>query len=69
MPTGYGLSHITLLQKIIDSLLSKEKKNIISAQESILSTKLIHALYKSDEIKKWVSLSEEPVSKRLGKDN
>jgi len=24
---------------------------------------------KSDEIKKWVSLSEEPVSKRLGKDN
>ena len=69
VPTGYGLSHITLLQKIIDSLLSKEKKNIISAQESILSTKLIHALYKSDEIKKWVSLSEEPVSKRLGKDN
>ena len=69
VPNGYGLSHITLLQKIIDSLLIKEKKNIISAKESILSTKLVHALYKSDEIKKWVSLSEEPVSQRLGKDN
>ena len=69
VPTGYGLSHITLLQKIIDSLLKNEKKNIISAQETILSTKLIHALYKSDEIKKWVALNEEPVSQRLGRDN
>ena len=69
VPTGYGLSHITLLQKIIDSLLKKEKKNIISAQEAILSTKLIHALYKSDETRKWVALNEEPVSLRLGKDN
>lgn len=69
VPNGYGLSHITLLQKIIDSLLTKEKKNIISAKESILSTKLVHALYKSDETKKWVYLNEEPISQRLGKDN
>ena len=69
VPTGYGLSHITLLQKIIDSLLKKEKKNIISAKETILSTKLIHALYKSDETKKWVLLSDEPISQRLGMDN
>ena len=69
VPTGYGLSHITLLEKIIDILLKNEKKNIISAQETILSTKLIHALYKSDEIKKWVNLDEKPTSKRLGKDN
>jgi|TARA_B110000438_G_C15736170_1_gene616443 predicted dehydrogenase len=69
VPTGYGLSHITLLQKIIDSLLKEEKKNIISAKETILSTKLIHALYKSDETKKWVLLSDEPISQRLGMDN
>jgi len=69
VPTGYGLSHITLLKKIIDVLLKNEKKNIISAKETILSTKLIHALYKSDETKKWVALNEEPISQRLGKDN
>jgi len=69
VPTGYGLSHITLLEKIIDTLLKNEKKNIISAQETILSTKLIHALYKSDETKKWVNLNEKPISQRLGKDN
>ena len=33
------------------------------------SEKLIHALYKSDEEKKWIDLKENPISTRLGKNN
>ena len=50
---------------------SRDKKNepIISAEESLNTTKLIHALYKSDEEKKWIDIRENPVSSRLGKNN
>ena len=42
---------------------------MISAEDSIKTTKLIHALYKSDEEKKWIKLKDNPISSRLGKDN
>jgi len=65
--TGYGLSHGPLLQKTIDHLKNKNIVAPVSAKDGIATTKLIHALYKSDEIKNWVKLSENPLSKRLGK--
>ena len=45
-----GLSHLTLLKEVLETLISKNEP-IISAEESLNTTKLIHALYKSDEEK------------------
>ena len=49
--------------------MNSEKKDVVSAEDSIKTTQLIHALYKSDETKSWINLDDNPVSSRLGKDN
>ncbi len=69
VPSGMGLSHYTLLKKIVETLVNNENKPIISGEESLNTTRLIHAIYKSDEEKKWIELSQNPVSSRLGKNN
>ena len=51
VPNGFGLSHISLLKEVINTIIKKENKTVISAEDSIKTTKLIHALYKSDEEK------------------
>ena len=69
VPSGFGLSHITLLKKVVEIISNNENKTVISAEDSIKTTKLIHALYKSDEENKWINLNTNPISARLGKDN
>ena len=69
VPSGMGLSHYTLLKKVVKKMVDKEDKEIISGEESLNTTRLIHAIYKSDEEKKWIDLSQNPVSSRLGKNN
>ena len=69
VPNGFGLSHIHLLKEVINTIVKKENKTVISAEDSIKTTKLIHALYKSDEEKNWIKLKDNPISSRLGKDN
>ena len=69
VPNGFGLSHISLLKEVINTIIKKENKTVISAEDSIKTTKLIHALYKSDEEKNWIKLKDNPISSRLGKDN
>ena len=58
VPTGMGLSHLILLKEVIETLINKKNEPIISAEESLNTTKLIHALYKSDEEKKWIDLKD-----------
>lgn len=65
--TGYGLSHGPLLQKTIDRLKNNNFVAPVPANDGIETTKLIHALYESDEKKCWVKLSNNPLSNRLGK--
>jgi len=67
--TGYGMSHGPLLQKAIDTLNNDNIDAPISAKDGIETTKVIHALYTSDENKGWVKLEDKPISKRLGKYN
>jgi predicted dehydrogenase len=64
---GYGVSHGLLLQSIIDSLLEGNIDTISPPEDAISTTKIVHALYKSDEIRSWVDLADNPVSNRLGK--
>jgi len=64
---GYGNSHPKLIQKTLNELRKNKKKSPISVSHVIESTKLIHALYSSEENKKWIHLRDMPISKRLGK--
>ncbi len=66
--SGYGLSHGPLLNNVIDSLFSNNQiDSMISSEDTIATTQLVHALYKSSEIREWVKLSDKPISQNLGR--
>ena len=64
---GYGNSHIPLLQNIIDTLTEGKINTLVSPEEAINTSKVVHALYKSDEEQSWVKIKDNPISSRLGK--
>ena len=64
--TGYGISHGPLLQQVIDSLRNDCITPPVSASDAIQTTRFVHAIYRSDELQGWVSLSDNPISTRLG---
>lgn len=66
VPTGYGLSHGPLLNEVISVINGQGKTMPITAEDAIATTKLVHALYKSDEQKNWVAVSDNLLSARLG---
>lgn len=66
VPNGYGLSHGPLLQEIFDRL---NRGNIIppiTALDALSSVRIVHALYKSAEEHRWVTVDEQVRSARLG---
>jgi len=65
--TGYGLSHGPLLQDTINKLLAGMTNAYVSPDDAISTAKIVHALYSSDEKQNWVTLNDNPISKRLGK--
>lgn len=67
VPNGYGLSHGPLLQQVIDALREGRTDAPVPAEQGIPTTELVHALYRSDELRGWVSLADNPVSERLGR--
>jgi UDP-N-acetyl-2-amino-2-deoxyglucuronate dehydrogenase len=69
VPNGYGLSHITYLNKVFKLLLDKKIEAPINGYEAYLTSRLIHSLYRSFELKKWVNLSSNLKSKKLGLNN
>jgi predicted dehydrogenase len=64
--TGYGLSHGPLLQGVIKTLKSGGTDSLVSPFEAISTARVVHALYRSDELQSWVELKDNPISKRLG---
>tara|TARA_Y100001968_G_scaffold324195_1_gene363065 strand:- start:3343 stop:4386 length:1044 start_codon:yes stop_codon:yes gene_type:complete len=63
--TGYGESHILVLEDFIYSV----KNNVyptISASSTIPTTRVVHSLYASSENNKWISLDNKIESKLLG---
>lgn len=66
VPNGYGLSHGPLLQQVIDALGEGRTDPPVAAEDGVCTTELVHALYRSDEIRGWVRLADRPVSERLG---
>lgn len=68
VPSGYGLSHGPLIQKIVNKLKQGKITAPISGFDSLPTISLVHALYSSDENRSWVKLESKPISKRLGID-
>ena len=66
VPTGYGLSHGTLLREIADRLEVGNTDAPVNAIDSVHTCEIIHALYQSDEQRKWISVGESSLSARLG---
>lgn len=66
VPTGYGLSHGTLLREIADRLKVGNTDAPVNAIDSVHTCEIIHALYQSDEQRKWISVGESSLSARLG---
>jgi len=61
----YGYGHNTIIQGIADSLLLN-KAPAVEFADGMQTIKLLHALYKSDEIDGWVNVDEAGDSNRLG---
>ena len=66
VPTGYGLSHGTLLSEIAKRLKAGNIAAPVNAIDSVHTCEIIHALYQSDEQRKWVAVGESSLSARLG---
>ncbi len=64
---GYGNSHKIIIDKMFNCITKKKRNFSINALESYHTENLIHAMYISDEKKKWVKVKKSNLSKRLGK--
>lgn len=67
--TGYGNSHIFYLGEIFKRIIKNKKIPLVSGKEAYKTSKLIHALYKSSENKKWINVNDKNLSKKLGYNN
>ncbi len=67
VPTGYGLSHKKVFQKIIDHELNITKEIPLKAIDTMNTLKLLQMMYKSSEKKRWISFKDKKPSSKLGK--
>ena len=69
VPTGYGVSHITYLNKTFENILKKKFEPPVDAYEAYLTSLFVHSLYKSSETSKWIKVNSNSLSKKLGNKN
>jgi predicted dehydrogenase len=67
VPNGFGWSHGPLLQQVLDTIAQGSVDPPVSAEDAMRTTELVHALYRSEEERGWVSLATKPISERLGR--
>ena len=65
-PTVYGFGHDVLIQSISETLLHN-KPQLITFEDGLQTIKLLHAIYRSDELGGWVDVESVGDSDRLGK--
>ncbi|MBF0618889.1 MAG: Gfo/Idh/MocA family oxidoreductase [Candidatus Omnitrophica bacterium] len=68
VPMAYGISHRRVYEKIVAAL-RDGKPSPVAFEDGIKTIKLLHALYCSNEQRRWVRLDEEVESARLGERN
>ena len=66
VPNGYGLGHGPYLQKTINNLINGNINPPVAAKDGILTSKIIHSLYASNEQNSWIKIKDDIHSKKLG---
>ncbi len=64
---GYGYSHELVFKKSADSILNKSLVSPIEYKSVLETLQLIHSIYRSSEDKKFISLKNNRLSRKLGK--
>ena len=64
---GFGVGHGPYIQEVVNNLMRGKLKAPVSANESLKSLKLVHAIYTSSDENRWVSMDENIEFNRLGK--
>jgi len=65
--SGYGFGHAPLLQLTLDALLAGKIESPVPASQAIPTIELVHSLYRSDELSRWVTTEKSYLSIRLGR--
>lgn len=65
-PTIYGFGHFDILQGVTEFLMNRKSDSLVLFDDALETIRLLHALYKSDEVGSWVNVDEHCSSKRLG---
>lgn len=68
VPMAYGLSHRRVYEMIAQAILHGANAPV-EFEDGLNTIQLLHALYRSNEDRRWVKLDEHIESKRLGEDN
>ncbi len=68
VPMAYGVSHHKVYEMIVAAL-SHGKPSPVEFNDGLNTIRLLHALYRSNEERRWVRLDEQVESKRLGERN
>jgi UDP-N-acetyl-2-amino-2-deoxyglucuronate dehydrogenase len=66
---GYGFGHADFLKKTISRLQSRIIEPLICPSDSIYVTRVIHAIYKSCDSKKWTKITKNVLYDKLGRKN
>lgn len=64
-PTVYGFGHDVVLEGVAQSILTG-RPSPVEFEDGLQTLRLLHAIYKSDEERNWLSLSGDVQSRRLG---
>lgn len=64
-PTVYGFGHDVMMKRIADAVRGAGRSPV-EFDDALETIRLLHAIYRSDEIGGWVDLSGDVASSRLG---
>jgi len=68
VPMAYGLSHHRVYEMLVRSVMDGQPSPV-DFDDGLNTIRLLHALYRSQEDRRWVRLDEQVESKRLGEQN
>ena len=68
VPMAYGVSHHRVYEMIVKAI-NEGRPAPVEFDDGLNTIRLLHALYRSNEERRWVRLDEQVESKRLGERN
>jgi len=68
-PMIYGFGHSDILSGATEAVLNGSLAKVIAFDDALGTIRLLHALYRSDELKSWIEVKDDCSSHRLGAAN